>query len=66
MDCAICMEACNKSTKKGTTCLFCNGVFCRSCLQSALLFEDTVEIHCPGCKVVWNNEFIQTNCTALF
>jgi len=66
MDCAICLEKCNKSTKKESICLFCNTSFCRECLQKSLLIEETIEIHCPGCKAVWNREFINTICTAVF
>ena len=66
MECTICLEPCNKSTKKDSTCLFCNGIFCRACLQDTLLLEESIEIHCPNCKAVWNREFIDTICTAVF
>ena len=66
MECTICLEPCNKSTKKDTACLFCNGIFCRACLQDTLLLEESIEIHCPSCKAVWNREFIDTICTAVF
>lgn len=66
MECTICLEPCNKSTKKDSTCLFCNSIFCRKCLQDCLLLEESIEIHCPSCKVVWNREFIDTICTAAF
>ena len=66
MECTICLDPCNKSTKKPSTCLFCNGNFCRACLQTHLLSEDTVEVHCPGCKAVWNRDFIDMNFTAVF
>ena len=66
MECTICLESCNKSTKKDSTCLFCNGIFCRACLQDTLLLEESIEIHCPNCKAVWNREFIDTICTAVF
>jgi len=66
MECTICLESCNKSTKKDSTCLFCNRIFCRKCLQDCLLLEESIEIHCPSCKVIWNREFIDTVCTAAF
>jgi len=25
-----------------------------------------VEVHCPGCKAVWNRDFLDMNCTAVF
>jgi len=66
MECTICLEPCNKSTKKDSACLFCNSIFCRACLQDTLLLEESIDIHCPNCKVIWNREFIDTICTAVF
>lgn len=66
MECTICLEQCNKSTKKDSTCLFCNSIFCRKCLQECLLLQESIEIYCPSCKVIWNREFIDTICTAVF
>lgn len=68
MDCGICLETKKdiKRQKTIATCLFCNGHFCKDCLQKALLTEETIEIHCPGCKAVWNREFVDTICTSAF
>jgi hypothetical protein len=66
MECAICLEPCNKSTRKDSTCLFCSAIFCRKCIQETLLHEESLEIHCPGCKAIWNRDFIDTICTLTF
>jgi len=66
IDCDICLSPCNKTTKKQCTCLFCNGNFCRACLQDCLLKDTSIEIRCPGCKAIWNRDVIDTLCTIVF
>ena len=68
MECNICLETKKdiKRQKTIATCLFCNAHFCKECLQKALLTEESIEIHCPGCKAVWNREFVDTICTSAF
>ena len=68
MDCDICLETKKdiKRQKTFATCLFCNGHFCKECLQKALLTEESIEIHCPGCKAVWNHEFVLKICPPSF
>ena len=68
MDCDICLETKKdiKRQKTFATCLFCNGHFCKECLQKSLLTEESIEIHCPGCKAVWNHEFVHKICATKF
>jgi len=68
MDCDICLETKKdiKRQKTFATCLFCNGHFCKECLQKSLLTEESIEIHCPGCKAAWNHEFVHKICTTSF
>jgi hypothetical protein len=68
MDCDICLETKKdiKRQKTFATCLFCNANFCKECLQKSLLTEESIEIHCPGCKAVWNHEFVHKICTTSF
>ena len=66
IDCDICLTPCNKTTKKQCTCLFCNGNFCRACLQDCLLKDTSIDIRCPGCKAIWSRDVIDTRCTIVF
>ena len=68
MDCSICLDTKKyiKIQKTVATCLFCNENFCKECLQAALLREESIEIHCPGCKAVWNHEFVHKICATKF
>lgn len=66
IDCDICLSPCNKTTKKQCICLFCNGNFCRACLQDCLLKDTSVDIRCPGCKAIWSRDVIDTRCTIVF
>lgn len=49
MECQICEEVCNKSSRKACTCSKCQDVFCRQCMRQSLL--NTVnDPACPSCK----------------
>jgi hypothetical protein len=58
MDCNICLEKVSEANK--VTCLFCTKSCCRDCIHTSLLYEETLENHCPCCNAVWNREFIYT------
>lgn len=64
--CGICIEEFNKSTHKKTTCAKCNAAACRTCLQTFLLMDSSVEPKCPSCNVEWSQEFLQAEFTAAF
>jgi hypothetical protein len=65
MDCSICCNKLNKSTRKNITCSFCNILTCRECFQKYILsiHEDA---HCMGCKKIFTRDFLSSNCTAVF
>jgi hypothetical protein len=56
----------NKTTKKETECLFCHERICRTCLKQTLLNDTATDICCPGCRVVWSQDFIIANLPASF
>lgn len=64
--CGICIEEFNKSTHKKTTCAKCGASACRTCLQTFLLMDTSVEPKCPSCNVEWSHEFLHEEFTAAF
>ena len=65
-DCKICYELVNKSTRAPTTCPNCAFVFCRGCLQTCLLRDESVDPPCPSCKNPWSHTFLCDNLTLSF
>jgi len=65
-DCVICLETVNKSTRAPTTCSSCSSVFCRSCLQTSLLYDESVTPPCPSCKTPWSHTFLCDSLTQTF
>ena len=65
MDCNICCEKVNKSSRKIVKCNYCNFESCRTCFQKYLL-EIIVEPHCMNCKKELSYAFLRDNCTAIF
>lgn len=59
MDCPICIESFNKSSRAKIECKFCNYSACRSCIKHFLL-DSTLEATCMNCKVAWDYEYIRT------
>lgn len=53
IDCHICYEALNKSTRKQVICEFCPFVFCRKCVKRYLL-DTSEDAHCMNCRKRWN------------
>lgn len=49
MECQICEETCNKSSRKACTCPKCQEVFCRQCMRQSLL-HTVNDPACPSCK----------------
>jgi hypothetical protein len=65
--CMICMsDKFNKTTKTKTECMFCHEVICRECLKACLLNDAAVDVCCPGCRAVWNQEFLVANLPVTF
>ena len=65
MDCSICCNKLNKSTRKEITCSFCNILTCRECFQKYII-ESNMDPQCMGCKKVFDRAFLAENCTAVF
>jgi hypothetical protein len=65
MDCQICCESFNLSSRKEVDCSFCDLKVCRSCVQQYLL-TTVNDPHCMKCKSAWNREFVDQSCTKTF
>lgn len=59
MDCPICIESFNKSTRTKISCKYCQYVTCSGCIKRYLL-DSTLEPTCMNCKVAWDSEYIRT------
>lgn len=65
--CMICLDSkFNKTTKAKTECMFCHEVICRECLKANLLNDTAVDVCCPGCRAVWNQDFLVANLPVTF
>lgn len=62
MDCGICCEKFNKSTRKPIECQYCNNILCTQCVITYYT-SNIEEMHCMNCKNVWLDDFIQDNLT---
>ena len=64
MDCQICCEKLNKSTRLPVKCT-CDFSICRTCFQRYLL-ESNIDAHCMSCKKQFNRDFLTEACTSAF
>ena len=65
MDCQICCEKLNKSTRLAVKCNYCEFTNCRSCFQRYLL-DSHIDAHCMNCKKIFTRDFLADNCTNVF
>lgn len=65
LDCSICIESFNRSTRKPIQCSYCSFECCASCCKRYLLDQIT-DPHCMNCKKEWNSEFMRTHFTKTF
>ena len=65
MDCLICCEKLNKSTRKEIKCNYCEFICCRECIQKYLV-EISNDPNCMNCKKVFTRDFLSENCTSVF
>lgn len=63
MECSICEETCNKSSRKACTCPKCQEVFCRQCMRQSLL-STVNDPACPSCKHPLDALAIKDTCGA--
>ena len=59
MECNVCCEYYNKSTRKTIECSFCNYKACFACTKMYLL-DSFHKPHCMNCKREWLHEFTST------
>ena len=65
MDCTVCCEKLNKSTRKEVICNYCDYSSCRICFQKYLI-ESIDDPHCMNCKKQFNRDFLASSCTSVF
>jgi hypothetical protein len=65
MNCSICEESFNKSTRKKVECYGCKFAPCSACAKYYIL-NSTEEPHCMSCKIPWFKEFIRKEISASF
>ena len=59
MDCSICCEKYNKSTRKPILCTYCDNTYCYQCTKRYLL-ESHEDPHCMNCRHQWNREYLDS------
>lgn len=65
MDCQVCCEKLNASTRKPIDCGWCEFVSCASCVQRFLL-DLSDGPSCMSCKHLWDREFLESKLTKTF
>ncbi len=60
IDCSICYEKLNKSTRKPITCPSCSVSACATCIKRFLL-DGPLYPECMHCRHQWNDEFLRSN-----
>ena len=58
MDCVICCERVNKTTRKEVTCGFCSHTACLACTKQYLL-QSVQHAHCMKCRKEWTMEILR-------
>lgn len=66
MECSICIESFNKSTRKPVTCPYCATAICRTCTQTCLLQDTVAKCQQPECRNGWSDEFLATALTKVW
>lgn len=59
MDCSICVEKYNESSRKKITCK-CNFESCLKCVKTYILEKSHLKPHCMSCRTIWTLEMMQT------
>lgn len=57
MECGICINRFNQSSRKKIQCAFCNSTTCSTCVKTYVLTKQD-DPRCMHCHRVWNREFI--------
>ena len=61
MECSICVECFNLSTRKKICCPHCELEACSVCCRKHVLSLNTTEATCMGCSKHWNRKFLCDN-----
>ena len=65
MECMVCDEAFNKSTRSKISCRACGTSCCKSCVREYI--SSTIkDAHCMNCKAPWNRAFLVENLNKSF
>ena len=59
--CKICAEKYTECVRKKILCEHCKYEFCVGCFRKYLSMENTTEVDCPKCHVIFTDEFIYNN-----
>ena len=65
MECPICTDKFNLSTRKPIECQYCKFAVCRDCVKRYITM-DTRDPQCTSCKAVWDREVLETVMTKVF
>lgn len=66
MNCNICCEKYNQTTRKEICCNICHNSSCRKCIIRYILGEIDIDAHCMFCRKPWSLEFFRKNMTTSF
>jgi len=66
MECSVCIEKFNKSTRLKCQCPHCNYLSCRNCVQQYILTVDEYDVSCMNCKKVWTYNTLDNMITKTF
>lgn len=64
MECSICVEKYNHTSRMKISCVHCDLEVCRRCVETYLTDEEKnydMPLHCMNCKLSWTEEFITTH-----
>ena len=60
MECTVCVEKFNKTSRAKIACLFCSYTVCQSCCRQYILTSFN-EPHCMNCRKEWSREFLASH-----
>jgi hypothetical protein len=65
MDCSICCEKMNKTTRKSISCRYCEKTACMACTRTYLLNTHNIP-HCMHCRKEWPKNFLSRTFPSTF
>lgn len=64
-ECTVCVEKCNKSSRREVTCPQCPSIVCSACIKRYLL-STVNDPHCMACKKPWGRDLLLDMLTKSF